>query len=86
MNTKKLLLAALLSLLPLSAFAQIDNFGAVDTLYAEMFKINDYNWGVTVSYFNDENVEAFSIPLHFSAKDNKLFADSVIFAGGRAES
>lgn len=71
--------------MPLAAFAQMDEFGMLDTIYAEINKIDDLNYSITVIYANDENVEGLSIPLQYSATDNRLVTDSVIFKGGRAE-
>lgn len=72
--------------LPLFASAQaVDNFGVMDTLYAELGKIDNTNWSITISLTNDENVVGLSIPLKFSAGNNRIVADSAIYAGGRAD-
>jgi hypothetical protein len=63
-----------------------DPFGITDTVYLEPYQINDRNWGVHVSMYNDEEIVALSIPLTFSAGQNRLVADSTVFIGGRAES
>jgi len=43
--------------LPALSIAQTDPFGDVDTIYADLAKIDDFNWSVTINYFNDEDVE-----------------------------
>lgn len=84
--TKKLMLFAFaLMLLPAVASAQIDQFGAVDTIFAELSKIDDFNWSITVKYSNDENVIGMSVPFKFSAGTNRIVGDSAIYTGGRVE-
>jgi len=86
MNLKKVSLFVMLTLLAaMSALAQNDKFGAVDTLYLEPYKIDAQNWGVNVSLFNDEEITAISLPITFRAGTAKLVADSTVFKGGRAE-
>lgn len=82
---KPILTLSLILLLPAMALGQKDNFGALDTVYADVQKIDDLNWTVTVSYSNDQNVVGLSIPLKLSAVDNYLVADSAVYTGGRAE-
>lgn len=65
--------------------AQVDIFGNPDTVYADISKINDNSWTVTISVTNDELVEGLSIPLKITAGLNKIVADSAIYAGGRVE-
>ncbi len=69
----------------LSAQNPDDKFGALDTVYAEPYKIDAMHWGVNLSLFNDEEIVALSIPLAFSAGKNRVVADSTIFKGGRAD-
>ncbi len=71
--------------MPVASIAQTDHFGAVDTVWAEVTKIDDLNWSIHISYFNDENVIAMSVPLKMKAGLNRIVADSCIFTGGRVE-
>ncbi len=82
---KTALALALFLLIPAMASAQKDNFGTLDTVYADVQKIDDFNWTVTVSYSNDQKVVGLSIPLKMSATDNYIVADSAVYTGGRAE-
>ena len=84
-NFFKILLVTILLMLPVAASAQIDNFGVADTIYAEIAKINDLNWSITLIYANDENVEGFSIPFKMTSGLNRIVADSVIYTGSRVE-
>lgn len=68
-----------------SLAAQTDQFGKVDTLYAEVYQIDAKNWAVNVSLVNDEEIMALSIPFVFSSGKTKIMADSTIFKGGVAE-
>jgi hypothetical protein len=68
-----------------SAFAQKDDDGAVDTIYAESYRIDDKTWAINVSVFNDEEILAISLPMKFSAGTTKIYADSTVFTGGRVE-
>ncbi len=88
MRLKKsaLLMVALLVLFSANLMAQTgDIYGAVDTVYAEPYKIDAKHWGINISMFNDEEIIAISVPVTFSAGNNRLVADSTIFTGGRAE-
>ncbi|UCD63028.1 MAG: hypothetical protein JSW34_09745 [Candidatus Zixiibacteriota bacterium] len=68
------------------ASAQSDGFGQLDTVYAEVNRIDELNWTVNVSYVNDENVVGLTLPLKLDAgPDNRVVADSAIFTGGRVE-
>ena len=82
---KKFLIIASFLLLPVIVSAQIDNFGYVDTLYAELAKINDNSWTITISYSNDESVVGMSVPIKMTAGLNRIVADSAIYTGGRVE-
>jgi hypothetical protein len=77
--------AALLSLLPSLAGAQVDKFAKPDTLLAEVGKIDPLHWTITVSYTNDEQVVALSVPLRMTAGLNRIVADSAVFIGGRVQ-
>ena len=72
-------------ILPVVAAAQVDFFGKPDTVFADVGKIDANNWTVTISYANDEWVEALSLPFHLDAGDNRIVGDSAVYAGGRVE-
>jgi hypothetical protein len=71
--------------IPLAVTAQVDHFGALDTIYADVAKIDDHNWTITVSYTNDEPVSGLSIPLKMTAGMVRVVADSAVYTGGRVE-
>lgn len=81
----KLLIMTVLIVLPGLVSAQVDNFGVLDTLYAELNKIDSHNWSITVLYSNDQSVVGMSVPLKISAGDNRIVGDSAIYSGGRVE-
>ena len=84
--TLKTVICAVAALLvPMFASAQVDHFGAVDTIYADVAKLDDYNWTITVSYTNDESVVGLSVPLKMTAGLNRVIADSAVYIGGRVE-
>ncbi len=86
MNPLKLFLFFVMVLfMSLPAFAQKDDSGAVDTIFAESYKIDDMNWAVNISLFNDEELLAISLPLRMSAGKTKIYADSTVFKGGRVD-
>lgn len=66
--------------------AQVDHFGKIDTIYADVAQIDDLNWTITVSYTNDETVDGMSIPLQMKAGLTRIVADSAVYTGGRVES
>ena len=72
-------------LAPMFVSAQVDHFGAVDTIYADVAKLDDFNWTITVSYTNDESVVGLSVPLKMTAGLNRIIADSAVYTGGRVE-
>lgn len=72
-------------LVPMFTLAQVDHFGVVDTVYADVAKLDDYNWTITVSYTNDESVVGLSVPLKMTAGLNRIIADSAVYTGGRVE-
>lgn len=76
---------ALALLAPIVATAQTDPFGKIDTVYAELSRIDSNVWTITVSYTNDEPVVGLSVPLKYNAGLVKLLADSAVYAGGRVE-
>ncbi|HKK20760.1 MAG TPA: hypothetical protein VJ983_04745 [candidate division Zixibacteria bacterium] len=80
-----LMLVASVVILPALAAAQVDNFGKIDTVYADVAKINDNNWTITISCTNDESVVGLSVPLRMTAGMTKVVADSAIYTGGRVE-
>lgn len=78
-------LLLLLAFIPTTGTAQVDAIGAPDTIWADVAKINDDNWTITVSYFNDETVLGLSVPFRMTSGLNRIVADSAIFTGGRVE-
>lgn len=74
-----------LCLPPVSGQAQVDNVGAIDTVFADVAKVDDNLWTITVSYFNDERVLGLTIPLRMTSGLNRIVADSAVFADGRIE-
>lgn len=76
---------ALLLILPVAGSAQVDGFGAVDTLFVEVSKIDQLNWTINVNYFNDESIIGMSVPLKMSSGLVRIVADSCIYTGGRVE-
>lgn len=80
-----LFMLGLLLILAVSVFAQKDEFGKIDTLYAEPYQIDDKNWGINLSLTNDEEIVGISVPLRFASGKLRLVADSTIFKGGRTE-
>ena len=72
-------------LAPMFASAQVDHFGVVDTIYADVAKLNDFNWTITVSNTNDQSVVGLSVPLKMTAGLNRIIADSAVYTGGRVE-
>jgi len=62
----------------------IDQWGKIDTIYAELAKVTEKVWTITVGCTNDEPLSAFSIPLHYTAGKAHLVADSAVWANGRA--
>ncbi|MEW5922415.1 MAG: hypothetical protein AB1746_00355 [Candidatus Zixiibacteriota bacterium] len=83
---KPMILAAIMLLvISASLMAQDDQYGKIDTVYAEPYQIDAKNWAVNVSMFNDEEILAISIPLVFNAGKTAIVVDSTIFKGGVAE-
>ena len=82
---KTLICTVAVLLTPIFASAQVDHFGAVDTIYADVARVDDYNWTITVSYTNDESVVGLSVPLKMTAGLNRIVADSAVYTGGRVE-
>lgn len=63
-----------------------DLFGNLDTVYADVDKVNEKVWRITVSVANDQDIEGLSVPLRYSAGDNnKVVADSAVYTGGRVD-
>ncbi len=86
MNLRKIILFAIgMMLLTGGLYAQVDNAGAIDTMYIEPYQIDAKNWAVNVSLFNDEEIIAISLPVIFSAGTTKIVADSTVFTGGRVD-
>jgi len=80
---KTLVYLTCLAAMPLAVQAQQDRFGALDTVYADVTRLNDFTMTVTISYFNDENVVGLQIPFKMDAGLNKVVADSAVYTGGR---
>ncbi len=72
-------------LVPVAALAQTDRYGKADTIYADVEKLNETTWKVSLSMVNDEYIAGISIPLKLSAGSVKIVGDSAIFRGGRVE-
>ena len=85
MTAKILATLVLLIPMPLAVSAQQDAFGATDTVWAEVSRIDSLNWSINLSYFNDQPIVGMSIPLKMSAGLNRIVADSCIYSGGRVE-
>lgn len=81
----RLLMLGLLLPLPTAVWSQTDPFGKVDTIYAEVAKIDSSLWTITIAYTNDEPVVGLSVPLKYTAGLNRIVADSAVYAGGRVE-
>ncbi len=79
------LILAIVLILPAIGWSQVDNLGNIDTIYADLAKIDDLNWTITVNYTHDEEIEGLSVPLKMTAGLNKILADSAIYTGGRVE-
>lgn len=62
-----------------------DPIGERDTLFLEINRLGDRNWSVNVSYFSDIKLFGLSIPLRFTSGLEKVFIDSTIYTGGKAE-
>lgn len=84
-TVKVITIIALVMMLPIVALGQKDAFGKQDSLFADLSKVDDYNWKIDISFVNDEWVEAFSIPLKLMAGDTRVQGDSAIFTGSRIE-
>ncbi len=77
--------ALLLLILIPAAFGQTDRYGKTDTLYADIERLNENTFTVTISIVNDEYIEGLSVPLKLSAGAVKIIGDSAIWRGGRVE-
>lgn len=85
MKNKLTLIALALFLLPMISMAQTDHFGTTDTMYADLAKIDDHNWTITINYTNDEWVEALSLPFQMDAGETRVVGDSAVYTGSRVE-
>ncbi|HPC11655.1 MAG TPA: hypothetical protein PK112_06105 [candidate division Zixibacteria bacterium] len=70
---------------PQKPAAKPDNFGILDTVYAEVSRIDPQNWSMTISATNDENVEGLAVPLKLSSGTVRIVADSAVYTGGRVD-
>ncbi len=77
--------AVIVLMAPMLVSAQVDYFGKPDTVYADIAKIDNSNWTITVSYTNDESVIGLSVPLKMTAGLTRIVADSAVYTGGRVE-
>lgn len=75
----------LLALLPLAASAQIDSFGKPDTIFAELARVDQQTWTVTISITNDEWIDALSLPFIMDAGKTRIVGDSAVYTGGRVD-
>ncbi|MFQ5499514.1 MAG: hypothetical protein ACE5FH_07565 [Candidatus Zixiibacteriota bacterium] len=82
---KSLMLLALIALIPAVVDAQVDMLGKTDTVYADVARIDDYHWSITVSMTNDEAIVGLSLPFKMQAGNTKIVGDSAIYTGGRVE-
>ena len=80
---KTMICLLMVTAMPVLAWSQTDQFGATDTVFADVAKLNDATWTVTISYFNDQNVVGLAVPFKMDAGTNKIVADSAIYTGGR---
>ena len=80
-----ILVLVALSLMSAVGLAQVDHMGKTDTVYADLSRINDDNWSITINVVNDENILGLSVPLKLRAANVKVVADSASYAGGRIE-
>ena len=65
--------------------AQTDKYGKTDTLYADVEKIGEDSWTITISLTNDEYIGGMSVPLKMSAGAVKIVGDSAVYTGGRVD-
>jgi len=72
-------------ILPVAALAQTDKYGKTDTVYADVEKVNENTWKVSISIVNDEYIAGISVPLKLSAGMVKIVGDSAVYRGGRVE-
>ncbi len=79
-TTTILAFLTILATLPVAGFGQTDALGNIDTLYADVSRVDTTNWKVTFSYTNDEDVVGFAIPFKINAGLNRIVADSVTYS------
>ena len=85
MMNRVLMIAALCLVFAAVSNAQIDKYGKTDTLYADVEKISEDSWTITISLTNDEYIGGLSLPLKMSAGAVKIVGDSAVYTGGRVE-
>lgn len=83
---KNTILLLMFLFIPAMAMSQTDLFGKPDTVYAELAKINESTWTITISVTNDEWIQALSLPFELQSGKTKVVGDSAVYAGGRVES
>ncbi len=85
MMNRVLMIAAFCLLFAAVSNAQTDKYGKTDTLYADVEKIGEDSWTITISLTNDEYIGGLSVPLKMSAGAVKIVGDSAVYTGGRVE-
>ena len=45
------------AMIPALGQAQTDRFGIADTIYADLAKVDDQHWTITIGFTNDEDIE-----------------------------
>ena len=73
-----------LLVLPLLAVADTAAGGA-DTVFADVARVNDHSFTITISCVNSKNIVGIAVPLKMSAGNVRVVADSADYAGGRVE-
>lgn len=83
--TTGIMIVVAVLMLPLMTLADDARFKAPDTVFADLSKIDNQTWSVTISCFNDEDVVGVAVPLKMDAGMTKIRADSAVYRGGRVE-
>lgn len=83
--TRSLMLAAALMLLPMAVMADEAQFKAPDTVFADLARLDDNTWSITISCFNDEDIVGVAVPFKMDAGMTKVVADSAVYKGGRVD-
>jgi len=83
--TATIFILAFIILLPATMWAQVDSLGKIDTLYADIAKINETNWSVTFSFANDEPIIGLTLPFKMTSGLNRIVADSIVYTPGKVD-